>query len=105
MKTIPEINREPVLSVLALEIERGLDCGYEIRRRSNVDIISSMILSKYEVAYLVQKVLDHCDDQKEITRRVLTDLHKWYTMRWRLKTPVVSVHTIIENVFKEENLS
>ncbi len=101
---IPESNRKPTLSIFALDIERDLEYSYQIRRRSNVDIISSLVLSKYEVARMVQQVLDHTDDEKEITRRVLTDLHKWYTMRWRHITPVVSPHTIIETAFKEENL-
>ncbi len=99
-----ETNRKPTLSIFALNVERGLEFNWEIRRRSNVDIISSMILSEYEIARLVQEVLDHTDNQDEIQRRVMTNLHKWYTMRWRSQAPVVSVHTIIDNVFKEEAL-
>ncbi len=104
MNLIPEPSREPVLSILALEIERGIDHGYEIRRRSNVDIISSMIPGKYEIARMVQTTLDYCGDPDEIARRVMTDLHKWYTMRWRRNTSIVSAITIIETVMKEENL-
>ena len=106
MTIVPETSREPRLSVLALEIERGLDYGYEIRRRSNVDIISSMMLSNYEVAAMVQTTLDVLNDPKEISRRILTDLAKWYTLRWRHKNhPDIGIRTTIEKAIKEELLS
>lgn len=105
MTVIPEVNREAVLSILALEIERAILCGYQIQRRSNVDIISSIVLGKYEIAALVQRVLDDCDKPEEITRRIITGMHKWYRMRWCRKTAMVSVATIIETVLKEDGLS
>ena len=105
MTVIPEVNREAVLSVLALEIERAILYGYQIQRRSNVDIISSIVLGKYEIAALAQRVLDDCDEPEEISRRIITGLHKWYRMRWCRNTAMQSVAFLIETVLKEEGLS
>lgn len=98
------MNTEKMLSVLALEIERELHYEFEIRRRSNVDILSSMLLSNYEIARLSQNVLDEfASNPEEIPQRVAQGLAKWYTLKKRSIDKAPSIIEVVERIILEES--